>query len=294
MELRQLRYFLAVAEQLHFTKAAKLLNLAQPALSHQVRVLEEEIGVRLLERTNRCVQLTPAGRAFQTQALAALEHAELGVATARRIERGEEGILRIGFVSTTALVILPRLLELFYQKVPSAIIELTELDPAVQLEALQKDKLDMGVTSMLSNVAGMEARFLSSEPLLVALPEKHPAAQHRTVDLKWLSEERLLLPSRHNVHGIYDQIVTACLEAGFMPKRENPVRMSETAVFLVAGGLGVALVPACFRNLQVKGVVYRPLKKPICNIEFFAVRRREQPSALLNRLWNELESLSQQ
>jgi DNA-binding transcriptional LysR family regulator len=289
MEMQQLRYFLAVADRLHFTEAAKLLNVVQPAISRQVRLLEEEVGVRLLERTNRRVQLTPAGRAFQKRARVALEQAEAAATEARKIDRGEAGTLPIGYTSSTELFILPQVLKLLRQEIPAATVQLVHLGSSEQLDALHKETIDLGLTSnLVVNVIGLKSRLMSSETLVVALPERHPLARRRIIDLKWLSGEQLLLPPPLSPHGVREQIVEACLNAGFNPKVEQTVLNAQTAVCLVAGEVGVALVPECFRNMSVKGVVYRPLRMPICQIDFYAIRRKGDDSALLNRLWDRL------
>jgi DNA-binding transcriptional LysR family regulator len=290
MELRQLRYFLAVAEQLHFTRAAELLHVAQPALSQQIALLEEEIGVKLLERTNRRVQLTPAGQAFRDKAQAALEKAGEAASDAQRVDRGQGGSVTIGFISTAALVVLPKLLVHFCNSVPNATFDIRGMDPVVQVEAMQQKKIDLGLTSILSNDPALEYLPLLRESLIVAIPEKHPVARHRSIDLKWLANERLLLPPRYGLTSLHDRIVAACHSEGFTPGHAQPIRLVEIAIFLVAGGVGIALIPDSYRKLQVNGVVYRPLKQHI-SFELFAARRKKQNTPLLERLWADLSTI---
>jgi DNA-binding transcriptional LysR family regulator len=290
MELRQLRYFLAVAEQLHFTRAAELLHVAQPALSQQIAMLEQEIGVKLLERTNRRVELTPAGHAFKVKAQSALDQVSEAASDAKKVDVGEGGSVTIGFISSAALVILPKLLVRFCDRVPAATFDIRVMDPGMQLEAMHHRKIDLGLTSVLSNYPDLEYQLLLREPLIVALPEGHPATRHRSVDLKWLADERILLPPRYGLTGLHDRIVAACHEAGFIPGHAQPIRLVEIAIFLVAGGVGIALTPSSFLKLQVKGVVYRPLKQQII-FELFAFRRKRQNTELLDRLWSELAAI---
>jgi DNA-binding transcriptional LysR family regulator len=290
MELRQLRYFLGVAEQLHFTRAAELLHVAQPALSQQIALLEEEIGVKLLERTNRRVQLTPAGQAFRDKAQAALDKAGEAASDAQKVDRGQGGSVAIGFISTAALVVLPKLLVHFCSSVPDATFEIRGLDPVAQVEAMQQKKIDLGLTSILPNDPALEYLPLLKESLIVALPENHPRARNRSVDLKWLKDERLLLPPRYGLTSLHDRIVAACHSEGFTPGHAQPIRLVEIAIFLVAGGVGIALIPGSFRKLQVKGVVYRPLKQQI-PFELFAARRKKQNTPLLDRLWTDLSAI---
>lgn len=294
MELRQLRYFLSVAECMHFTRAAQSLNVSQPALSQQIRLLEREIGARLLERTNRRVQLTPAGIAFRARVQPILEEAAEAAFEAKSIESGEGGRILVGFVSTAAMVVLPTILNPFCARFPRIVVELRELDPGAQLEALQQNRIDAGLTSVSTSLPSLECKLLSREKLIVALPQQHPAARHRTIDLKHLSEERILLPPRHALSGVHEGIINACQKAGFVPKYTQPIRMAETAVCLVASGLGIALIPQSFGRLKVDGVVYRALKHDeIPVVELYAVRRKDKGSPLLDNLWSYISATAQ-
>jgi DNA-binding transcriptional LysR family regulator len=293
MEIRQLKYFLAVAERMHFTSAAEALHVSQPALSQQIRMLEEEIGVKLLERTNRRVQLTPAGAAFRIRAQAALREAAEAASDARQVECGEGGSISIGFVTTAAVIILPKLLELFCSRYPNASVSLHELDPRAQLEALEEKRIAVGFTSVSSSLPSLECKRLTRETMIVALPQKHPAASRRTVDLKHLSEERFLLPPRGLLHGIHEEIMQACHRAGFVPKHILPIRLAETAVCLVAGNLGIALIPESLRRLRVRGVVYRTLSHDISYMNLYAIRSKEVESPLVNNFWNCVEEVAQ-
>jgi DNA-binding transcriptional LysR family regulator len=292
MELRQLRYFLAVAECMHFTRAAELLNVSQPALSQQIRMLEEEVGARLLERTNRRVQLTPAGIAFRARVQAVVEEAAEAASEARSIERGDGGRILVGFVSTAAMVVLPRILNPFCTRFPRIVVELRELDPGAQLEALQQNRIDAGLTSVPTSLPALECKLLTRENLIVALPHQHPAAKYRTVELKHLSEDRILLPPRHALTGVHDGIVTACQNAGFAPKFIQSIRLAETSVCLVATGFGIALIPQSFNRWKVDGVVYRSLKHEIPVIELYAVRRKDKRLPALENLWSYISAVS--
>lgn len=292
MELRQMKYFLAVAERMHFTGAAQALHVSQPALSQQIRMLEEEIGVKLLERTNRRVELTPAGVAFRTRALAALREASEAASDARMVERGEGGSISIGFVTTAAVVILPSLMDHFCRRFPSAVLKLQELDPQEQLEALDQNKIGVGFSSVSSALPSLECKLLAREKLIVALPQKHPAASRRSVDLARLADERFLLPQRGWLTGMHEEIIQACNRAGFVPKYTQPIRLAETAVCLVAGNFGIALVPESFRRLKVDGVVYRPLTHENLVFDMYAIRRKNSESALVDNFWSFVESIS--
>jgi DNA-binding transcriptional LysR family regulator len=285
MELRQLRYFVAVADNLHFTRAAAQLHVAQPALSQQIRRLELEIGATLLERTNRRVRLTPAGEAFRTRARLALEQAAKAASDAQRMERGEAGSVSIGFVSAALAGVLPALLCSFRQDVPAAQVDLRELEPGEQLEALRNGSLDLALLHAVLDSRDLESAVVARENLVVALPLQHPAARQSRVDLRSLSTETFLAPRRHSAAGYHEIVVAACRRAGFAPARMLSTRLLVTAVCLVAGRIGVALVPESFReNLRVKGVVYRPLAGLVAQAELLAAWRRDNGSPLLARL----------
>jgi len=292
MELRQLRYFLAVAERMHFTGAAQALHVSQPALSQQIRMLEEEIGVKLLERTNRRVELTPAGVAFRARALAALREVAEAASDAKQVERGEVGSINIGFVTTAAVFILPSLMDQFCINFPHAMLKLHELSPEEQLEALDKNRIDVGFSSVSSVLPSLECKLLVREKLIVALPLLHPAASRRSVDLAQFADERFLLPERGLLTGMYEEIIQACHRSGFVPKLTQPIRLAETAVCLVAGNFGIALVPESFKRLKVDGVVYRPLKHDVPVFDMYAIRRKNPGSPLVDNFWSFVESIS--
>ncbi len=292
MEFRQIRYFLAVAEELHFTRAADKLHVAQPALSQQIRQLEEEIGAKLFERTNRRVELTPAGEVFRTRALIAMDQMNRAAAEAGQAGRGESGSLSIGFVSSAVWGVLPAVLRQMRRKAPMADIELRELDPAEQLRDIRERHLDVGMMHAVLDQPELTTVVISRDRLTVALPEKHKAAGKTSVALRSLTEETFLIPKRHASAGFHELVMTACNQAGFAPARTQPTRLLQTAVALVAGGVGIALVPESFRkNLEIRGVVYRPLQGETPVAELIAVWRKDNASPLLTRFRQELENL---
>jgi DNA-binding transcriptional LysR family regulator len=292
VEFRQIRYFLAVAEDLHFTRAADKLHVAQPALSQQIRQLEEEIGAKLFDRTNRRVELTPAGVIFRTRALIAMDQMSRAAAEACQAGRGEAGSLSIGFVSSAVWGALPVALRQFRDQAPLAEIELRELEPSDQLRDIQEQHLDLGMMHAAIDQPDLSSVVIARDPLIVALPEKHPAAARNTVGLKSLSEETIIVPKRHASMGFHELVIAACHDAGFLPARTQATRLLQTAVALVAGGVGIALVPESFRdNLQIRGVVYRSLAEQAPVAELIAVWRTDNASPLLARFRRELESV---
>jgi DNA-binding transcriptional LysR family regulator len=282
MELRQLRYFLAVAEDLHFTRAAERLHVAQPALSQQISQLEREVGVKLLERTSRSVVLTPAGEVFRKRAGIAIEQLERAAADAGTIGRGEAGILSLGFVSAAVVNILPVVMRWFRQEIPAAVIDLREMEPSEQIESIRQRHLDIGLFHASIQAPELASMMVIREKLIVALPENHPAACKEQVELKSFSKETIFLPRRHTFPGFYELVIQACQKEGFQPARLQPMNLLQTAVALVSGELGIALVPESFRhNLPVRGVIYKSLAEPAPAAEMIAVWREDNESPLL-------------
>ena len=190
------------------------------------------------------------------------------------------------------MVVLPRILNPFCTRFPQIIVELRELDPGAQLEALQQNRIDAGITSVSTFLPSLECKLLTREKLIVALPQQHPVARHRTVDLKHLSEERILLPPRHALSGVHEGIINACQKAGFVPKHVQSIRLAEISVRLVASGFGIALIPESFNRLKLDGVVYRALKHECPVVELYAVRRKDKGSPLMDNFWSYISSIA--
>lgn len=289
MELRHIRYFLAVAEELHFRRAAELVHVAQPALSQQIRQLEEELQVVLFERSHRKVLLTPAGKVFYERAKVLMENTKLAVQEAQRVDRGEAGNLTLGFVSSAALGVLPLALRQFQARLPSARLVLKELGPDDQIDCLLRGQLDLGLLHAELKGDDLHTKVVSRERFIVALPHTPEFARMRRVDLRRLADETTILPIRHAAHGYYEYVLSAYQQAGVVPARIMHTRLIQTGLMLVAGGLGVSLVPESFaRHLQVRGVIYRPLLIQPPQLELLAVWRRDNPSPLLARFVEEL------
>jgi DNA-binding transcriptional LysR family regulator len=280
MELRHLRYFVAVAEELHFSRAASRLHMAQPPLSQQIRQLEQELGVALFTRTKRRVEMTPAGGAFLEEARRVLAQAERGVRPAQRAGRGEIGHLAIGFVPSADLDLLPRVLRVWGAQFPHVEIELHALLPAAQVEALLDGRIHIGFVRLPLDDSGLAVESIQREPLLAVLPRGHRLARSVRVRLPDLAGDTMILFPRHIAPGYYDVFVNACRRAGFTPRVLHPGSM-QTNLALVSAGLGVSLLPASIRNLRRAGVVYRPLAPPVPQVEMAVAYRRAERSAVL-------------
>jgi DNA-binding transcriptional LysR family regulator len=258
VELRHLRYFVAVAEELSFRRAAQRLHIAQPPLSQQIKQLETEVGALLLRRTSRHVELTDAGAVFLEQARRTLRDADQAIESARRTARGELGWLTVGFVDSAAYELLPPILRALRARALGVRLDLRELTTEQQLPALT-DELDVGLVREVNDMPGLLRTPLLREPLLAAVPLGHPLASRRRVQLERLAAEQFVFFPRPRVPRVYDHLMALCRSAGFSPRTSQEALQYPTMLGLVAAGFGIALVPACVRALHRSGVAYVPL-----------------------------------
>jgi len=282
MELRHLRYFVTLAEELHFGRAAEKLHISQPPLSMQIRALEQELGVMLFNRTQRHVALTQAGHALLHEARQVLARVEQAVLVTRRAGRGEIGELAVGFISVADYNVLPVVLREFRRKFPLVNLTLREATSDAQIRDLVAGRLDVGF--LLPPVAepALESVSILREPLIAALPAKHPLAKKAgKLALEKLKDEPFILFPRPNAPGLYDDVVSCCKAAGFSPRLEQEAIQMQTIISLVSAELGVALIPASLTNLKRTGVVYKSLRQqsPLTEIHL-AWRRGDDLPAL--------------
>jgi DNA-binding transcriptional LysR family regulator len=288
-----LRYFTAVAEELHFGRAAARLHMAQPPLSQQIRRLEEELGVQLFQRTRRRVELTHAGQTFLEEARRTLAQAEQAICVARKAARGEVGQLAVGFVDSAVYQALPPTLRLFRERFPRVELVLQELGPSAQFQLLREGRLHAGfVRSRIDDPALAQVR-LFEEPLMAALPRMHPRAGRESICLQDLAKDPFVIFPRALGAGFYDQILSLCGQAGFSPHIVQEANEMQTIVSLVAAGIGVAIVPASISNLRMKGVSYVHIRKPLARSAMTVVWRRDDPSPALKAFMQIIRQLSQ-
>jgi DNA-binding transcriptional LysR family regulator len=290
VELRQLRYFVAVAEELHFRRAAARLHISQPPLSQQIAALEEELGVRLLERTRRRVELTPAGEAFLRDARATLAELDVAVSTARAIEAGQEGVLRVGFVGSALLSIVPSTVQRFRRARPGAEIELRERSTVEQLRAVSTGIVDVGlVRPPIEADESLHTEVVIRERTVAALPEGHPLAELRRIPLRRLAAEPLVLFPRSQAPGYHDLLIGRLAATGATPHVIQYAPEMMTIIGLVAAGIGVSPVPASVAHLAIDGVTYRPLNGAP-DTELVAVTRAAEHSPLVAAFLTEARS----
>jgi DNA-binding transcriptional LysR family regulator len=283
MELRHLRYFVAVAEELHFGRAAQRLFMAQPPLSQQIQQLEKEIGVILFARTNRRVQLTPAGDVFLAETRAILARVDAAVLRTQRTGRGEVGWLGVGFVASSTYDVLPDILRTFRERYPDVELELVEMLGNEQETALRERRIHVGFSRLPSLSEGMVHEPVVEEDLILAVPASHPLAKHTEILLADLSQEPFVLFPHLAQSSYAAYMIRICQEAGFSPRVVQETGEMQTAVSLVAAGIGVAIVPESVRNLMRTGVVYRPMVAPSPRIELTMVYSKNDISPVLPR-----------
>ena len=265
MELRHLRYFVAVAEELSFTKAAKKLRLAQPSLTRQVRNLEDEIGVRLLERANNRVALTEEGRLFLFDAKKLLAMCAETVAAVQRMNRGESSQLNIGYIAHIHYGLLPATLGAFRKLYPRVALNLFDMTSAEQFEALAGHKIDLGFIGLRPALSGHDllSEGVAHDPILVALPTRHPLAKKAKLKLADLAAQFFIGMSAKTHPGAREWLLETCAGAGFAGKILQEADAEPTAIRFVADGLGVAFMPEQITGLPHEGVVFRPLSPPL-------------------------------
>jgi DNA-binding transcriptional LysR family regulator len=290
VELRHLRYFLAVAEELHFGRAAEHLHIVQPALSKQIAALEKELGVRLLERTKRRVELTDAGRAFLEDARNVLAQADLAADRARSAGRGERGVLVVGFIPPALNSVLPLALNRYREEHPDVRLVARELTNRAAVDGVLAGRIHISFVRVPFDDHGLCGEPVYEEPVVVAFPSDHPLAALDAVPLSKLCDEAFVMIPRAQEPELHDYYIALCQEAGFSPHIVHEVSTTLVGVGLVASGVGISFVPLSTRVMARTGVVYRPLLDPTPRFRLAAVWRREADpvlkSFLATRPWS--------
>ena len=259
MELRSLRYFVVLAEELHFGRAARRLAITQPPLSIAIRNLETELDVQLLVRDRRRVALTEPGRAFLDQARVVLARASDAIDTVRAASRGEAGRLAIGFMSASIYTVLPLALREFASSHPGVRLELRELTLPQQFAALEKGDIHVGFIRPQPMEAEFSSAILLQEPLVAALPSGHSLTRNRRVRAQSLAREPFVMFQRSPGLVLHDIVLKFCLQQGFSPHVVQEASQTHAVIGLVSAGIGVALVPSSAQEIRLRGVELRPL-----------------------------------
>ena len=280
MELRHLRYFLAVAEELNFSRAAERLHIAQPPLSQQIRSLENELGVQLINRDERPIRLTESGIALFDQAAELLGRLDEIVTSVQRIGKGQTGSITVGFVGSATYDILPELFRRFRQEYADVELSLIELRAVPQIEKLRHREIDVGFMRASIEDESLESWPVAEEPLIVALPENHALARKSCIELSALKGEPFIgFPAATTILGGY--LLKVCKDAGFEANVVQETIELQTAISLVSAGLGLTLAPACLQKVERVGVVYRPLAPPVPKTTLYVVSRKDNKSPVV-------------
>jgi DNA-binding transcriptional LysR family regulator len=268
MELRHLRYFVAVAEELHFRRAAERLHVAQPAVSEQVRKLEDELGVRLLNRTQRSVSLTDAGAAMLDEARRVLHQADRAMAVARDTSTSAATRLRVGYLPDSLPTVVPRALQELGRTMPNVQVSLETGAARNLIEEVRAGRLDAAVVSLPAPTAGLQRTLLGSQSAVVAMPVMHPHATNETIDLERLAPERIVLLPREVNPAFYDGALSICRDAGLSPTIVHTLEPRiELALLAVSSGAGLAILPESVAgSVAVAGIRFVPLEasQPVC------------------------------
>ncbi|XVX19638.1 LysR substrate-binding domain-containing protein [Actinomycetota bacterium] len=279
MDLRHLRYFVAVAEERHFGRAAQRLHMAQPPLSQAIRQLEDELGVVLLERTTRRVDLTPAGARYLERARGILADVDSAASEATRVAAGEIGRVVIGVVGSVTYALLPQLARELRESFPDVDVVFNgEMLTPTQIERLREGTLDVALMRTPAPAEDLLVRVLSRERLIAAVPATHPLAGSAVIDLAQLRDEPFVTYPSARRSVLHDAVLAACQAAGFQPRQAAQVAQTSTLLVFVSAGIGVAVLPESARRLRLEGVVFRELAQDL-GIELSVAWRPGAPAA---------------
>jgi DNA-binding transcriptional LysR family regulator len=281
MELRHLRYFAAVAERLNFRAAAEELHVAQPALSAQVKTLEEELGVQLLQRTTRKVELTPAGRVFLEEARRVLLTASEAQNRARQANVGLVGTLRLGVIAPTANAWLAGILRTFRQRFPGVEFSLFDLTSTEQLSRLRTNELDAGLLRPPVGFPEIDYKFVEESRQVLALPAGHRLAKKKQLDWADFDGESMVLMHPNVQHGYYDPFLAACSKAGAKPRVAQYANDIQTKMWLISAGFGIAPTTATLAEVKRPGLMFRPLPPGLPPVHTVLAWRRADNSPIL-------------
>ncbi len=288
IELRHLRYFIAVAEELHFGHAAARLNISQPPLSQQIQILEQQIGARLFARTNRSVSLTEAGRQFLADSRQILSQVDDAAARAARLHHGETGELRIGFTSSAPFIkAVSDTLSTFRRRYPDVHIQTRETNTREQIVPLNEGALDLGLMRNTQLPETLVWERVLREPLLAMVPRDHPLASQPRVSLRELAREPFVFFDPHVGTGLYDDILGLLRRYDLTPTIAQEVGEAMTIIGLVAAGLGVSILPASFRRVQLSEMCWLPIEEQDAVSEMWLVWSKHREQGLAARRFRE-------
>lgn len=285
LDLRLLRSFIVVAEELHFGKAAERLGVAQPPLSQQIRRLEDKVGCPLFLRRTRKVSLTEAGRSLLGTSYRIFEQLGIGLDATRRAGRGETGKLRVAFPASVTLTIIPKIIRQYRNKFPDAHLELLEMPTTPQLEALHAGTIDIGFLRDPARDEKLTLETVFEEQFVAVLPRAHRLAARKRPELKHLAKEDFIFFPRAAGSGFHDRAISYCRSAGFEPRIVERASEWQTIAALVEAGLGVSIAPACIMHVHLEDVVYRHFASADLRTSVVMGRRSDSEEPLTRRFF---------
>jgi len=283
-EIRHLRYFVAVAEELSFSKAAIRLHMSQPPLSQQIKALEDDLGVQLLERSRREVQLTEAGKIFLNESRSILASLRSAVGATIRAAAADGGNIRIGFVTSALLQVLPILLARVSKRFPEIELSIYDMSSRDQVDALMQERLDIGIVHSIPAIAAFNKLPIYSEPFILAIPAGHELEQEEKITAADLEKYRIIGFSREHSPSLYDAQLACCLAKGFRPTLVHQARTPFTVFQLIRSGLGISIVPKPYSRLPFPGIVFKDVDNSAGHLHLYAVWRDEISSELIKKV----------
>ena len=293
MELRQLRYFMAVADERSFSRAAMRAGVSQPPLSRQIAKLEAEIGVELFKRNKHGVEITQAGTAFQTEIKSALAQLDYATKAARRSAKGQIGTLSLGFGGSAIYTFTPSLLKRFRRNFPDVELVLHNVPVTSQLDALIAKRIDIGFLLLPIRNEAIATRVLLRDTLNVAMPSGHYLSKRKEIPLSALSDCDFIVFPRAANFGFHGKVMELCAKADFIPKVVQEISPLESVIGLVAAGVGIAVVPSVARKFKIAEVVFRPIRERFATVDFAMAWRKANTSPVVKAFLEMAEKLEQ-
>ena len=288
MDLRQLKYFVTVAEELSFIRAAERLHMSQPPLSQQIKSLEDELGVELLYRTRREVKLTDAGRVFLHESRELLERAQALAHRTRQAAGGEQATLRVGMATSALFHVLPRLRERLRRQLPGVALSVSDMNTDEQVRSLVVDKLDLGFIHARPDVRGLARLNVLDDAFALVLPAEHVLAGRPGLQLRDVEAEPFVAFSREHAPALFDALIASCQQEGFSPRIAHVARHPASVLHLVRQGLGVSIVPRGYADDNLPGLVFHHLPTMAGRLRIDAIWRDANPSPALRRVVDEV------
>lgn len=282
MELRQLKYFITVAEVLHFGRAAEALHFSQPALSKQIQALEDSLGVQLFERTKHWVRLTIAGQKFLETAHRILQEVEQGIQATRQTADGEMGRLKIGFTEATLFSLAPDIIKTYRERYPQVELIVTSGGTETHVEALRTHQIDVGFVYLPIREPSLAIRPLFEEAYIAALPTSHRLARQKQITLSSLANEPLIFYPRSLAPVLYANFIKYCEQAGFVPNVVQEAELAQTRLGLAAAGVGITFVLSKMQSLSAKGVIYQSIIGEFPTLKLALAWRQNESSPVVH------------